>query len=354
MDSEEIWVLGGTGRFGSAAARELVANGARTVLVGRDAERLTAAAAATGAARTVVAPDLESMAAAIRREHPAVVVNTVGPFARTAATIAAACLPRSSYVDLANDVTAASAVLAMHDQATAAGRTLVTGAGFGIVGTEAPVTALCAGRPAPVSVRVDSIASLALEAGPVGEALAATIVEGVPEGGRRFSRGQLVTAGLGSAVERLTLPDGDVVTTGAWPSGDLLAAHRVSGAPDVVAATTEVPTGAPIRAVLPVAALLLRIAPLRRFAVRRLARTTFSDRPMPRPHTWGHARATWSDGSTREVWLRAGDATAFTAAVTAHTALRILRGQARPGAGTPIQMTGPDLVTEAGGELLLP
>jgi short subunit dehydrogenase-like uncharacterized protein len=354
MESEEIWVLGGTGRFGSAVARELVANGARTVLVGRDAERLSATAEAIGAARTIVASDPEAMAETIRRERPAVVVNTVGPFARTAATIAAACLPTSSYVDLANDVAAASAVFAMHEQAAAAGRTLVSGAGFGVVGTEAPVTALCAGRPAPMSVRVDSIASLALEAGPVGEALAATIVEGVPEGGRRISRGELVRAGLGSAVERLTLPDGDVVTTGAWPSGDLLTAHRVSVAPDVVAATTEVPTGAPIRAVLPVAALLLRVAPLRRFAVRRLARITFSDRPMPRPHTWGHARATWADGTTREVWLRAGDATAFTAAVTAHTAVRILRGQARAGAGTPIQMTGPELVTEAGGELLFP
>jgi short subunit dehydrogenase-like uncharacterized protein len=108
-----------------------------------------------------------------------------------------------------------------------------------------------------------------------------------------------------------------------------------------------------------VAALFLRIsshriAPLRRFAVPRLARITFTERPMPRPHTWGHARVTWADGTTREAWLRAGDATAFTAAVTAHTALRTLRGQARSGTGTPIQVIGPDLVTEAGGELLFP
>jgi len=40
--------------------------------------------------------------------------------------------------------------------------------------------------------------------------------------------------------------------------------------------------------------------------------------------------------------------------VAAHTALRVLRGQARPGAGTPIQMIGPELVTETGGELLIP
>jgi hypothetical protein len=103
-----------------------------------------------------------------------------------------------------------------------------------------------------------------------------------------------------------------------------------------------------------VAALLLRIAPVRRLAVRRLAGVSFSERPMPRPHTWGRARAEWADGTVREAWLRAGDTTDFTASVTAQTALRILRGQARPGAGTPIQMIGLELVTEAGGELLLP
>jgi short subunit dehydrogenase-like uncharacterized protein len=354
MTSEEIWVLGATGRFGSVVACQLVAGGARTVLVGRDAARLAAAGESIGAARTIVAVDPEEMAEAIRRERPAVVVNTVGPFARTARTIAEACLPASSYVDLANDVVAASVVLAMHDRAAGAGRTLVTGAGFGVVGTEGPVTALCAGREAPVRVRVDSMASLSLEAGPVGEALAATIIEGVPAGGRRIRGGAVVSAGLGSAAEQLTLPDGGVVTTGAWPSGDLLAAQRVSAAPDVVAATTEVPTSAPVRALLPVAALLLRIAPVRRFAVRRLAAVRFAGRPMPRPHTWGRARAEWADGTVREAWLRAGDATDFTASVAAQTALRIFRGQARPGAGTPVEMIGPELVTEAGGELLLP
>jgi short subunit dehydrogenase-like uncharacterized protein len=351
----EIWILGATGRTGRDIARLLAAQGLPLALVGRDGSRLRAAAdGLPDGARVVVAPDLPAMADAIRRERPAVVVNTVGPFARTATPILRASLPASSYLDLANDAVAAEAVLALHDEAERAGRTIVTGAGFGVVATEAPIAALMADRPAPHAVRVDAIASLATEAGALGEALAATIVEGVPEGGRRIAGGRLVRAGVGSAPLRLTLPDGDVVTSGAWPAGDLLAAARTSGAQEVVAATNAVPTGRAIRAVLPLAGPLLRLRPLQRLAVRRLAAVRLPDRPRPRAHSWGHARAEWADDTVREAWLRTGDAGGFTAAVAAVVAARIARGAALPGAHTPVAAVGLDLVTEAGGELLLP
>ncbi len=350
----EIWILGATGRTGRDVARLLAAQGLPPVLVGRDRARLQAVADGLPGSRIVVAVDLPGIADAIRRERPAVVVNTVGPFARTATPIVRACLPASSYLDLANDVVAAEAVLALHDDAARAGRTIVTGAGFGVVATEAPIAALMAERPAPHAVRVDAIASLATEAGALGEALAATIVEGVPEGGRRIADGRLVRAGVGSAPLRLTLPDGEVVTTGAWPAGDLLAAARTSGAQEVVAATNAVPTGRAVRAVLPLAGPLLRVPPLQRFAVRRLAAVALPDRPRPRAHSWGHARAEWADGTAREAWLRTGDAGVFTAAVAAAVAARIARGTTLPGAHTPVAAVGLDLVAEAGGELLLP
>ena len=43
------------------------------------------------------------------------------------------------------------------------------------------VVKLCDGRPAPEQVRVDMVPSLATEAGTIGEALAATILEGLEE-----------------------------------------------------------------------------------------------------------------------------------------------------------------------------
>jgi len=350
---DEVWVLGATGRTGALTAAIVASRGARTVLVGRNAARLEATAADTGAARALTASDPLAMAAAIRREKPAVVVNTVGPFTTTAELLAESSLPTTSYLDIANDMTSASAIIDLDARARQHGRTLVTGAGFGVVGTEAPLALLCQGGATPTRVRVDSVASMAIPAGPIGQALSDTMIGMLSESGRRVADGRLVQTPIGSSPLPLHLPDGGRVTTGAWPSGDLIAAHRTSGASEIIAATTEVPTNRAARIGLPVARALLRIGALRRFTTHRMAGMKISDRPMPRPSTWGHAWAEWADGRTQHAWLRAGEAGDFTARVLAESTLRILNGHAIAGAGTPVQMLGLDLVEAAGGEVYL-
>ncbi|GAA3583348.1 hypothetical protein [Kribbella ginsengisoli] len=355
----EVWILGGTGRSGAAIAAELVNRGITPVLVGRDATRLTAAAKRFGDGRTVVAGSVEEMAAEIRRQQPAVVINTVGPFGTTAAPIANACLPASHYVDLANDVAAVSTLLGMTEAAAAAGRTFVTGAGFGVTATESVVVKLCEGRPAPSRLRVDMIPSLAVEAGVVGEALAAGILNGIPgvEGGGRFQGwryegGRLVAARLGTGVQKLLLPDGSTVTTASMPLGELLAAQRASGAPSVDAASSEAPSSPLARALMPLATSLLAIGPVRRFAIRRLAQLKLKARERPREHSWGHARIEWPDGAVHEGWLRLGDAQAYTGAVPAEVARRLLANEGKPGAHTPAALFGPSLAESCGGKYL--
>jgi short subunit dehydrogenase-like uncharacterized protein len=354
VDSE-AWILGGTGRSGRAITAELLSRGITPVLVGRDAGRLTAAAG--GGGRTVVAGSVQGMAAEIRRQGPAVVINTIGPFTATAAPLVAACLPGSHYIDLANDVAAVLEVLGQDSAAAGAGRTLVTGAGFGVTATESVVVALCEGWPAPATVRVDMVPSLASEAGVVGEALAGTLLDGLPGvagggryDGRRYEGGALVRARLGGDVGRLTLPGGGVVSTASIPLGELVAAQRASGAPSVVAASSEVPSSAVARAVIPVATALLAIGPVREFAKRRLARVKLKAHERPRPYSWGHARVEWADGTVRAGWLRVGDAQGFTGAVPAEVAGRLLAGAGRPGAYTPAALFGSELALACGGE----
>lgn len=357
----EIWILGGTGRVGRGVADALARGGDSVVLVGRDAGRLSAAASDRGHG-TYVAPTLEAAAAGLREARPAVVVNTIGPFTRTGPPVVDACLAAGShYVDLANDLVAVPALLARRADAERAGRTLVTGAGFGVAATESVVTWLCApegGRRA-ARVRTDMLPSLALQAGPLGEALAGTLVgglPGVPGGGRfegrRVVDGRLAAAPIGGAVVELVTPDGDHVSTGLMPLGELVAAQRASGAPVVESASSEVPHSRVVRLVLPVASNLLAIAPLRRFAARRLAAVRFAERPAPRAHSWGHAVVTWEDGTTVEGWLRLGEAQAVTDAIAAEVARRLLRGDGRPGAFTPAALFGTELATAVGGEYL--
>ncbi|GAA1626064.1 membrane protein [Nonomuraea maheshkhaliensis] len=354
----EVWILGGAGRTGRAIAAELRRKGIEPTLVGRDAARLAEAA---GAGRTVVAGDVEAMAAEIRRQRPPVVVNTVGPFTRTAEPLVHACLPAGHYLDLANDLASFATTLGLGDQAAAAGRTVVTGAGFGVAATESVVVKLCEGRGTPDRVRTDMIPSIALEGGVTGEALAGSLVEGLPgvEGGgryqgRRYRGGRLAPARLGTDAVELTLPDGSTVVAAGMPLGELMAAQRASGAPDVVSASSEAPSSPVARAILPAATALLAIGPVREFARRRLAALTTKPGEQPREHSWGHAVVHWPDGVTREGWLRAGEAMSFTAAVAAEVARRLLAGEGRPGAHTPAALFGPSLAEACGADYLIP
>lgn len=233
--STDIWILGATGRTGVGIARELTERGIAPVLVGRSREKLDAAAR-TSDSRTVVAGTTSEMAAAIRSERPAVVINTVGPFQETAGELASAALVGGHYLDLANELGAILDHRERDASARQAGHTIVTGAGFGVTATESVLTWISDGQPVAQDARVDMIPSFASSAGRVGEALAGSLLGGIPgtPGGgrfqaRRIADGKLAPAPLGGNPTSLVTPDGDVATTSLMPLGELLAAQRVRG-----------------------------------------------------------------------------------------------------------------------------
>lgn len=354
--NNEIWIVGATGRVGRGVTARLAARGLTVVPVGRNRERMLAAgveAGLPGDAKVIVADSAERVAGEIVRGRPRVVVNTMGAFATTAPVIARACMPGGHYVDQANDVVAVDRLLALHDEAVRAGSTLVTGAGFGVLATEAVVAKLCEGRPTPHRVRVDSVASVAMEAGVLGAALAASIVDVLTTGGRRYENGRLVPSRLGTDPQQLAFPDGESAKSAGIASGELVAAHAASGAPFVTATSALAPTAPLLRALLPLLGRLLSVPPLRRFAVNQLSRIRGKAAPRPRKHSWGHAVVEWADGTRHEGWLRADDAMDFTNDVTATVTELLARGDGAPGAWAPAAALGTDLATTAGGTFVL-
>ncbi|MDA5141385.1 saccharopine dehydrogenase NADP-binding domain-containing protein [Streptomyces sp. AD681] len=353
----EVWIVGATGRVGRRVAARLAARGLTVVPVGRSRERMAAAGAEAGLpadAKVVVADSAERIAEEVVRGRPRVVVNTMGDYAATAPLIARACMSGGGhYVDQANDVGAVEGLLALHDEAERAGSVLVTGAGFGVLATEAVVAKLCEERPAPHRVRVDSVASVAVEAGALGTALATGIVDALVAGGRRYENGRPVPARLGADPRRLAFPDGASAKSAGVASGELVAAHAVSGAPYVTATSSLAPTTPLLRALLPLLGRLLSVPALRRRAVARLGRVTAKAAPRPREHSWGHAVVEWADGSRREGWLRAGEGMDFTTEVTVTVTELLAGGAGAPGAWTPAAALGADLATTAGGTFVL-
>src|SRR5918996_950749 len=188
--SNEAWVLGATGRTGSAVAARLHAQGTPLVLVGRNRERLETVAAGLDGTPQIMAGPLAAALAGLRRAAPAVVVSTVGPFTTTAAEVAGACPPGTHYVDVANELPAVEHLLGLDRRGPAKGQTLVTGAGFGVLATESVLLRLCQDRPPAAEVRVDAVASVATEPGVLGAALAATIVQSLSYGGRQGRPGR--------------------------------------------------------------------------------------------------------------------------------------------------------------------
>lgn len=355
----DIWILGATGRSGRAVAAQLAAMQLSPVLVGRDPARLADLAAAIGGhLRIVTAGSVDAVVAELSRSKPAVVVNTIGPFTKTALPVARACPPGTHYVDLSNELFSIVELLGLHDEAVSSGRTFVTGAGFGVLATESVVLKLCEGQLPAAKVRVDALPMLVTtEPSRIGEALAATIIDTAAGGGWRYAHGQLVRARLFSDPESFTLPDGSSVRTADGPSGDLEAARRASGAPFAVAASSYAPTAPLLRAILPAALTLLRIRAVSSFAKRRIAAIELKpNKPSEvkgAEFSWTHARVQWASGVTREGWLRTGDAMAFTTAVVVEVASRLARNESRPGAYTPGALFGPDLAIDAGGQFFL-
>ena len=92
--SGELWILGAAGRTGIGVARNLAKRGLKLVLVGRDEGRLLALARELSTeSRVVVAKTLDETLEVLRKSAapPAVVVNTIGPFAQTAPAVIRAC-----------------------------------------------------------------------------------------------------------------------------------------------------------------------------------------------------------------------------------------------------------------------
>jgi len=186
----------------------------------------------------------------------------------------------------------------------------------------------------------------------LGSAVAASVVDSLAAGGRRYDNGRLVRADVGGDAQTLTLPDGARVVTGSAPSADLEGARRASRAPFVVAASSAVPSTPLSRLVVPILSVLVSWSPLRDFAVRRLAQVRSPKPTHDRTASWGHARIEWPDGTVREGWLRAGDGMVFTASVAAEVAARLAQGNYRPGAYTAGALFGPELAEAAGAQFI--
>jgi short subunit dehydrogenase-like uncharacterized protein len=347
-----IWIFGATGLSGRAIARELVRGGADVVLVGRDEDKLAAVGRSIGGSSNQrVVSGLTALVELIDAEKPDVVVNAVGPYGITSLPLARACLAAGAhYVDQANELEPVQQLLELDAEARAREVTLLTGAGFGVLATEALVVELRDGRSPAARAMVAALPAVQQ----LGSSVLASAVDAIAYGGRRYRGGRLVRRRLGADHERIPLPNAPARDALAVPTGELEATRRASGAGDVLAYSSEVPSGPLVRAVLPAVSALLALRPIRAGIQRLISRMRLTPPAKTGDVSWAYARLEWADGSRREAWLRTGEGYAFTARVAALAAERLGDGTAVPGAFTPGALFGAELARLAGGEIVTP
>jgi saccharopine dehydrogenase (NAD+, L-lysine-forming) len=316
-----IVVVGASGTMGRLIALEAVRRELDVVLAGRAGERLADVARTlpSGRARVAVV-DVGDAAAVGAVVGPGdVVVNTVGPFSRFAEPVVEACLRSgTAYVDLANELAAVRAVLERDADARERGVQLVTGAGFGVVATETLALILKHASPE----RLESVYVAAAQAVAYAtRGVQATIQDSLAQGSPRYVDGQLVAGALGEGATTIQLPDGQREMMPV-ASGDLIAAQRATGAPNVVAyAAVRGERGEPAT----------EAKEMRSVAV---------------------ARGRTARGAEIEADITFGEGFAASAAIAVEVAVRTI-GQARPGAWTPGQLFGTELALACGGVVRL-
>ncbi|HXA10904.1 MAG TPA: saccharopine dehydrogenase NADP-binding domain-containing protein [Mycobacterium sp.] len=353
-----IAILGASGLVGRAIIGELGTSGdCRLALIGRDANRLKAAAAAaanTGSTSSImpIGDDGDWHTILERVARPDLVLNLVGPANDTAAPVRQWCLRNGAhYCDVANELEAVRGSLGSDDQARRVGVSVLTGAGFGVVATEALVLALRGDRPPARSARVVAMPGMADR----GRNVAASAVEVLTAGGRAYRGGALTATRPGAAFWRIPTPSGANMGGVGVAVGDLESARRASGADDVDAYTAEIPTNAVLRAALPALAKAARWGAIRRALEYGV---TLTDSPGPAADgddyvSLSYAQLDWANGETRAGWLRMGDGYAFSGKVAATAVRAQLAGEVPPGAHTPAAVLGPQLAYQAGATLVI-
>jgi pantoate kinase len=134
-----------------------------------------------------------------------------------------------SYLDVANELSAVRALLDRDEEERRRGVQLVTGAGFGLVGTEALALMLAHASRQPLrSIQVAAAPAVAY----ASRGVQATIADSVAQGCPRFVDGRLEFGPAGEGITTLQFADRPRQVIPA-PVGDLIAAQLAAGAPNV-------------------------------------------------------------------------------------------------------------------------
>src|SRR5688500_18600008 len=234
---QDFLLYGSYGYTGRLIAQRALEVGLRPLLAGRDPEALRAQADALGLDQRAFALDDRASLDAAVQETP-VVLHSAGPFSRTAAPMAEACLRAGRhYLDITGEIAVLEALAALDARARQAGGMLLPGAGFDVVPSDSLAAHLKRRLPGATQLRL----AFQSVGGGLSRGTATTMVENIARGGAIRRDGRITPVPAAWRTRDVDFGRGPVsVTTIPW--GDVSTAYRSTGIPNIEV-YTRVPAG---------------------------------------------------------------------------------------------------------------
>ena len=340
-----VLIYGSYGYTGQLIVTQALARGLRPILAGRNAAAVREQAESHRLPhRSFALEDRAALDTALGGVRA--VLHAAGPFSRTSAPMASACLRTGThYLDITGEIAVFEALAARDAEARAAGIMLLPGVGFDVVPSDCLAAHLV--RRLPTANRL----ALAFDAaGGMSRGTVTTMLENTGRGGAIRRGGIIESVPAAWRTRHIDFGSGPVEAT-TIPWGDVSTAYHSTGVGNI-----EVYASAPplARAMMVATRYIgwLFSAPPVRAVLQRLIRAgpagpSESTRARTLSRLWGEA--TDRDGRRAVARLTGPQSYALTALTAVGSVEKVLAGETAPGFQTPSRAFGPDFILEIPG-----
>jgi len=227
-DGKDPWLIyGANGYTGKLIAREAVRRGMKPILAGRSEQRIWGLAEELECDYRIFSLDsIAGIQDALKGVK--VVLHCAGPFSRTAEPMVRACIEAGiDYADIDGEIPVLERIYTRHEEAVAAGVTLLPGSGYDVVPTDCLSAMLHETLPDATRLRIAFAGKISQSPGTWNVTL-----ETIPNCGTIRRDAQLVTVPHAWKIEHIDFDDRRRCTM-SIPWGDVSSAFRSTGIPNI-------------------------------------------------------------------------------------------------------------------------
>jgi short subunit dehydrogenase-like uncharacterized protein len=281
-------------------------------------------------------------------KHIAVVIHAAGPFNKTAKQMVEACIATGThYMDINGDISVFEFIKRYDDKAKAANVMLLPGSGFDVVPTDC--LALHLKNQLPNATHLE-IAFLPRGGGGLSHGTATTMASKAGEGGCARENGAITRKQLGHKGRWIDVNNKRIFAM-AIPWGDVSTAHVSTGIPNITTYTAMKPSVYRMLKFQFLFNWLLRTQWMRNIIQNKINQRPAgpSDEQRAKGKTYVWACVKNAKGEQRNASIQTSDGYTVTYEACLLIAVKILKGEWKPGYQTPASAYGEHLVHELSG-----